>query len=358
MSDPIMNTDATAGVHKRGRFGRIFISLIKSAFLLLVVLLLAGVTYEYVGRWQDEHRFPKEGQRVDIGGRKLNLNCTGQGTPTVILDSGLGVPASGWKAVQVDVEKFTRVCSYDRAGTGWSDSGPLPRTSAQIAKELHALLQNAGVAPPYVLVGHSLGGFNVRMYNAEYPGEVAGVVLVDASHEEAESRASESMKKAEQQQKAQMSQMLSISRIAIPIGIGRMFLKRSWKEPLLPPGFRSPLAYQQLESGQLEGMINELNSFQEDARQVSQAGGFGDKPLVVLTAGREPVAAEVPPGVSKKDYDDYHKAFANELQPKLARLSTQGKQVMVPESGHMIPMEKPQAVVDAVREVCDSVRAR
>ena len=281
----------------------------------------------------------------------LNLNCTGQGAPTVILESGCGVPASGWKAVQSEVAKFTRVCSYDRAGTGWSDSGPMPRTSLQMVKELHTLLQNASVPPPFVMVGHSLGGFNVRVYNAEYSSEVAGVVLVDASHEKAEEVAPPGVKEAAEKQKVQLKQMLSISRIAIPIGIGRLFLKRSWGEPLFPPGFQSELAYLQLESKQLEGMTGELDSFQEDAQEVSKTGDFGDKPLIVLTAGRGLGQAEIPQGVSKKDFDDYHQIFATDLQNQLAHLWTRGKQIVIPDSGHMIPMEKPQAVVSAIREV-------
>ena len=105
----------------------------------------------------------------------------------MVLDAGLGVPAHGWKPVQPAVAKFARVCSYDRVGYGWSDAGPMPRTSSEIAKELHALLAAAGEKPPYILVGHSFGGFNVRVFNGAYPNDVAGMVLVDASHEDQES---------------------------------------------------------------------------------------------------------------------------------------------------------------------------
>jgi pimeloyl-ACP methyl ester carboxylesterase len=336
-------------------FWRIFSSFVKIAILLLVLLILTGIVYEFTGRRQDQRRFPRQGQLVDIGGRGLNLNCTGQGSPTVILDSGLGVPAIGWKAVQSEVERFTRVCSYDRASVGWSEAGPLPRTSLQIVKELHTLLHNAGVPPPYVMVGHSLGGFNVRVYNGEYPDEVAGVVLVDASHEEAEERAPASMNENAEKQKAQMKQLRRIAPFLTPIGIGRLLLKRAWGEKILPPGFQSELAYLQLESKQLEAMINELDSFSEDAKEVRRSGTLGDKPLVVVTAGREPVAAEVPPGMSKKDLDEYHRIWVSDLQVRLIRLSTRGKQIIVSDSGHMIPMEKPERVVGAIREVCNAV---
>ncbi len=358
MINPTTSSEGASAARKPGWFRRIVVLFLKIAILFTAVLIASGAVYEFVGRSQDQRRFPRQGQLIDIGGRRLNLNCTGQGKPTVILESGLGVPAIGWKDVQSEVEKFARVCSYDRADTGWSDRGPLPRTSLQMVKELHGLLSSAGVPPPYVMVGHSLGGFNVRVYNAQYPDEVAGVVLVDASHEKAEESAPPGMKNAAEKQKAQMKQLLSISRIVTPIGIGRLLLKRSWGERVLPPGFQSELAYVQLESKQLEGMARELDSFEEDAREVSKAGDLGDKPLIVLTAGRAPAPAELPEGVSKKDFDDYYRVFATDLQPRLAHLSVRGKQIVVPDSGHMIPMEKPQAVVSAVREVCAAVNLK
>ena len=125
------------------------------------------------------------GQLVDVGGYKMHINCTGQGTPVVILDSGLGDSYISWSKVQPQIAKFTRVCSYDRAGLGYSDASPRPRISKVIAEELHTLLHNAGIdLPPYILVGHSMGGFDVCMFASLYRSEVAGMVLVDSSHPE------------------------------------------------------------------------------------------------------------------------------------------------------------------------------
>ena len=158
------------------------IAFIVGAFALLLVAL--GTSYRSIKAGTDARRFHLEGRLVDLGGYKLNINCTGQGSPTVILESGLAVPALSWRSVQQEIAKFTRVCSYDRAGYGWSDPGPMPRTSAQSVKELHALLHNAGEKPTFVLVGHSFGGTNVRIYNRAYPSEVAGMVLADTGHED------------------------------------------------------------------------------------------------------------------------------------------------------------------------------
>ncbi|HEX8881763.1 MAG TPA: alpha/beta hydrolase, partial [Candidatus Acidoferrum sp.] len=132
----------------------------------------------------DARRSPEPGRLVDVGGYRLKINCGGRGSPTVLLESGLGDVLSEWRPVQLQISTFTRVCSYDRAGYGESDAGPLPRTSLQISRELHALLQNAGEHPPYILVGHSFGGYNVRVFNGEFRNEVVGMVLADSPQED------------------------------------------------------------------------------------------------------------------------------------------------------------------------------
>jgi pimeloyl-ACP methyl ester carboxylesterase len=128
---------------------------------------------------------------VQAGNARLNIDCSGNGSPTVILDSGMGVPAVGWLKVQPDVAKFSRVCSYDRAGYGWSEVGPKPRTSLQIARELRALLDASGEKGPYVMVGHSFGGYNVRVFTGMYPSDVVGMVLIDAEHGDEQKRIEE-----------------------------------------------------------------------------------------------------------------------------------------------------------------------
>src|SRR3954447_21057168 len=150
---------------------------------LTVLLLLSG---SIAARAQDATTpppLPPPGRLFDIGGWRLHLNCTGEARtsqPAVILEAGAGDFSVDWSLVQPGVARFARVCSYDRAGSGWSELGPRPRTMTQIAYELHSLLGKAGERPPYVLVGHSFGGWLVRLYQLRYPADVAGVVLVDA----------------------------------------------------------------------------------------------------------------------------------------------------------------------------------
>jgi pimeloyl-ACP methyl ester carboxylesterase len=132
---------------------------------------------------RDAERYPAPGQQVDVGGYRLHIQCVGEGSPTVLLDAGLGGFSLDWSLVQPELAANNRVCAYDRAGYGWSDPGPQPRTPSHIADELHTMLVNAGVQGPYVLVGHSAAGKHVRFYATRYPQDVVGMVLVEARHE-------------------------------------------------------------------------------------------------------------------------------------------------------------------------------
>src|SRR5579859_8285070 len=167
--------------------------------ILLLVLFLAGAgfLYENISEARDRRFNPMPGKLINVDGRKMHINCTGEGSPTVILDSGLGDSYISWHKVQPEIAKFTRVCSYDRAGVGYSDPSNEPRTSQVIAEQLHALLQAAQIPPPFVLVGHSMGGYDVRLYASLYPNDVAGMVLVDASHPDQENRLPAELKSME-----------------------------------------------------------------------------------------------------------------------------------------------------------------
>lgn len=147
--------------------------------LALLLLLIAGVIYEAIAARTDRARYPPPGKLVDAGGVALHLNCTGCGTPIVVLDAGLGDSSLVWLQVQEQVSLHTRVCSYDRAGLAWSEPGPAPRSSERTVAELHTLLLNAGEQSPYILVGHSAGVNYVRLFAHTYPDVVAGLVLIE-----------------------------------------------------------------------------------------------------------------------------------------------------------------------------------
>ena len=152
--------------------------------LLSLVLLLActGFAYEHIEESRDRRLNHPPGQMVDVGGFRMHLYCFGQGSPTFVLDSGLGDTWRAWRKTQPQIAGFAYVCAYDRAGLGWSNASPRPRNTKVMAEELHTLLHNAAVPGPYVLVGHSMGGYDVQMYASRYPADVAGMILVDSAH--------------------------------------------------------------------------------------------------------------------------------------------------------------------------------
>ena len=177
------NDSSSVSSHPRRTIKQRLKRLLIIGSLSLVGLLLLGLISQAIASAVDAARYPAPGKLVDIGGYQLHINCTGTGSPTVILDAGLGGSSLDWSKVQPAVARFTRVCSYDRAGYGWSQSGPGPRTSQQIVTELHLLLAKAKINGPYVLVGHSAGGLNMRLYAYRYPADVVGMVLLDATSE-------------------------------------------------------------------------------------------------------------------------------------------------------------------------------
>ena len=327
--------------------------------MLLVAAMAAGAALQAVADWRGARRFPQDGRSVALGGdypgTTLNLNCTGTGSPTVILDSGLGLPAATWELVQRDVATFTRVCSYDRAGYGWSSELPMPRTSGAVARELHALLAASRESAPYVLVGHSFGGYNVRVYTSRYPTDVAGLVLVDASQEDADGAEPASMKKSDEELRATLIWQRTLAPVLIRIGVARFVF------PAVPLGklseeTREKVAYLNLQSKFARAAISELEAFSQSGDEVRATGTLGNRPLVVLTAGQEPDGAHLQKGVSLAEARAFHQVWVNDLQVRLARLSTRGRQVIVPDSNHGIPVERPDAVAAAIRDVCGEVR--
>jgi pimeloyl-ACP methyl ester carboxylesterase len=305
--------------------------LLAGVLISALVLAATGAAFEALAEYHDRQAFPQRGRLWNVGGYRLNLDCSSpaaQGGPTVILESGAGEPGREWALVQPQIAEFTQVCSYDRAGYGWSDPGPQPRTSGRMAQELHSLLAAAGVSPPYILVGHSLGGLNVRLYAARYPEETAAVVLVDASHPDQESRGF----------KPVISPLAWVEPILLRLGISRALFMLDGAAKL-PGPLHDELKCLMLQDKAIVANLDEVRSFSESAAEVRAAGNLGNKPLVVLTA--EYSALRRP---------ELRRVWLNELQPDLVRLSSNARQELIP-SGHYIPLQQPQAVVEAVRQL-------
>lgn len=306
---------------------------------MLVLLMIAGASYQAIAARADARRFPEPGRLIDVGGYGLKLNCTGAGSPTVVLESGLGDVSIEWQPVQSSVAKFTRVCSYDRAGYGGSDPGPAPRTSQQIAGELHALLKNAGEKPPFILVGHSFGGYTVRVFNGRFPAEVTGMVLVDSVQEDQYKLLPPVWNQVGAALRGHFRSQARWAPLLIDFGIARLMLRARGQDKD---------SYLILQAKYLKARCDELDHIQTSAEQARAAGSLGDKPLIVLTAGRKPPPSAL---LSEAEVNDYQRVWADDLQVRLARLSSRGTREVVQESGHDIPSERPEAIVNAVREI-------
>jgi len=310
-------------------------------------LAITGALFEMIGSWRDARRFPQRGHLVQAGSIRMNIDCSGQGSPTVILESGSGGPSVDWLMVQPGVAKFSRVCSYDRAGYGWSDSGPEPRSSLQIARELKQLLQAAGENGPYLLVGHSMGGFDIRVYTGQYPTDVAGMVLVDASHEDQDLRAPESIRRWSQDYRKRTGWKKLKYFFQLHLGWARLTADRD-APAFWPKAFREEEDFLTLPTKHQFATIDEDQVFSTlSAAQVRSAGNLGDRPLIVLTATRQ---EDIPPGIPPKDAQAEEELWVHQLQPELARLSTHGRQIVI-DSSHEIPTEHPEVVISAIHEV-------
>jgi pimeloyl-ACP methyl ester carboxylesterase len=327
------------------------IALIAAALALLFAF--SGVSYQAVEARKDARRFPQQGKSVDIGGYRLNINCMGQGSPTVVLESGFGILSLSWGAVQSGVAQFARVCSYDRAGYGWSDRSPFPRTAAQIATELHALLHSAGEKPPYVLVGHSFGGLAVRVFNGEYTNEVAAVVLVDSTHPDVLKVLPPAIKKESDEAQVDRERVTKFAAVRFWFGITR-FENRAIIGGRGQPYEQRVTTYLEEQPKYVYAVANEGANLELSSEQAAASPTFGDKPLIVLTAGRGVLGVPA----QDKDWAELQGIWINQLQVQLAKLSTRSKRIMVADSDHMIPFERPDTIISAVREVFAATQSK
>jgi pimeloyl-ACP methyl ester carboxylesterase len=310
---------------------------------LTLVLLLAGVVFQFVATKIDERRYPALGEMVDVGGYSLHLYCTGEaGAPTVVMDSGLGGTVLDWQLVQPELAKSMRVCTYDRAGMGWSNPGPQPRTSQQIVKELHTLLGNAGVTGPYVLVGHSFGGTSMQVYASQYPDKVAGMVLVDSALEDEKAVA---LTQSHQPSPLLMKIYATIGLTRLPYTLG------GETSGLTAPDLEDEQAAISSHRKHIFAVADETSSLEESFDENrTDLMSLGDKPLMVLTAGSVQLAGT---GLSEKQMNLIDKLHS-ESQAALTRRSENAKQIIADDSGHYIHVEQPNLVIDAIRQVVEA----
>jgi pimeloyl-ACP methyl ester carboxylesterase len=245
---------------------------------------------------------------IDVGAYRLYYHCMGEGTPAVILEAGWGDVGDTWSLVQPEVATYTQACVYDRVGLGRSDPGPEPPTYLHAVDDLHALLENASIAPPYILVGHSLGGMYMRLYADRYPDGAVGLVLVDSSH---------------------------------PESFGR-------NAAVLPPETSD-------ESESLRFYREWFTGYRRDPTlrsELLEPGSLGDLPLVVLTAMNKQRAEDLPAGLNEQ----FNQIWL-ELQQELALMSTNSTHVVSEVSEHFIQHDEPELVIQAILDLLLEVRS-
>jgi pimeloyl-ACP methyl ester carboxylesterase len=317
---------------------------------LAVLAGLVGVVYEQVGRYRAARDFPPPGRMVDIGGRRIQLDCRGSGSPTVVFEAGQSVAgALDWSAVQPKVAAHTRACAYSRAGLMWSDPSNEASSAKQVAQDLHAALTAAGERGPFVMVGQSIGGPYVVSFTRYYGAQVAGLVLVDPSHPEQAARVAQYMV----EKRSPLSRLFlrlgwtGLLRVAAPRLLPRMPHQSEQDVAAIrafaPLSFRTELA----ESDATERTLAEAGAFRE----------LGDRPLVVLTAMAPYTESELHGMKITPAQGKQVQALWKQMHDDITIWSTRGTHRLLPNAGHDIQFDEPDAVVDAVLSVVRQVRA-
>jgi pimeloyl-ACP methyl ester carboxylesterase len=317
----------------------------------LAIALLSGAAFERVQRDRAAREFAPPGRLIDIGGRRMQIDCRGTGSPTVVFESGLDIYGSlAWTTVHDSVAKTTRACAYSRAGIMWSDPSARLTDADGTASDLHAALERSGERAPWVMVGHSLGGPYIMTFASRYPDEVAGLVMVDISHPDQFAR----------YQKATGRSLVPSPGLPI-LGAalawtGLVRLMPSGESPVSWPSKmrEAPAAFLPLS---LRGLAAEVAAVPSTLDRQRRATNLGDRPTIVLCAGAGPSAEERAALQLTPEQAVAVGRAHQDLCRDMATWSTVGRLQMVGDASHYIQIDRPDAVVGAVREVVGYVIA-
>ena len=336
----------------------------KSLFLTTFLILVVQGT---VSAASGDTVYAQPGQLVRASdGARLNLYCIGSGSPTVVFDSGWGDWAPIWALVQPRIATWTRACSYDRAGAGFSDAGPMPRTSVRIAEELHSALHNAGINGPYILVASSFGGNNVRVFADLYMPDVAGLVFVEIDTDDLEPV---DMQEEDHRGQVEFLPEVRACRDAVAEGkplppldrlpgapnrtCAQMFF-RSWPEVAWSPELNDKLLQiAQTKVAMYDSFISEMEQMPWDEAYLKQhRQSFGSRPLRVLSTGNHGVGSVATPHATSLKHLRYEYEVTL-AQSRLLELSSNAKQIFTKNSSEYIQFDEPDTVIDAIRGVYD-----
>ena len=313
------------------------------ATAILVLALLTGFVYEQWSRQSAAQVFPAPGKLVEVGGKLSHLDCSGEGSPTVILEAGINMGGSQtWEMVRPAIEPLSRVCAYDQAGIMWSEHRDRPRDAKHIAEDLHSLLAAAGESPPYVMVGHSLGGLMIRVFADRFSDEVVGFVFVDSSHPE--------------QNKRFPPDVLDVMAFPSPLllraisALGVLRLESPPSSSAFPTEVGEAIRSYLPQS--MTGIADVVEAIDDIFAQAQPTGPFGDLPVVVLTAGKflEQLPYQID-AVTTARLQDVWSDIWPRLQAELTELSTNTDWRVIEGASHYIPLDDPEAIAVAVRDV-------
>ena len=329
-------------------------------FVAVVVLLVVlGLLYQAVGLRRDERRFPAPGRLIDVGGHKLHLYELGSGSPTVILESGISASSLNWRAVQTQVAKFSRVCSYDRAGLGWSELCDQACTPASLAAQLQILVQNAGLPRPYIVVGHSFGGLIVQAFAHLYPDQTAGLVLVDPLDPAEWTPITDEQRRIIRHgirlsRRGALASKLGVVRICLDLLLaGNQLLPRMaaklWSGDAsqvtnriagqvekMPPETWPLVAAHWKNHKSFEAMARHFQALAESAQELSQVRPL-NLPVTMLVG-------------TQNEHPADPRAYAKRLSPETRLIFAQ-------KSGHWIQLDEPELVVKSITEMLETTRS-
>jgi pimeloyl-ACP methyl ester carboxylesterase len=314
--------------------------------IFITTLGIIGAVYQSLATSRDRELYPPPGQLVDVGGYRLHVYCIGEGSPTVVLEAGSGGKGViAWSLVQERMAITTRVCSYDRAGFGWSDPDPTdqPRPSLRVAQSLYTLLHNAGIDGPYVLVGHSSGGLHVRNFASQYPEEVVGMVLLDAVTENYyliyPFNPTEVFFDDLGWKYCQMMTAIGVTRLfgetSLSSPLGLMTSERG-RYPLTESLYQADLANRN-RTYYCRAVLNEEKANRIEETKSTLLQSLGDLPLIVLTAGTDPTWGKI--------------------QDELASLSTNSTHIIVEDGDHYLQFFQPEIVIETIEKMVFLVRS-
>ena len=311
-----------------------------SIIALLLAIPIIGVPYEQWSRLSAARSYLPPGELIEFQGRNSHLYCLGEGSPIVVLESGGLAASPDWILVQESVAVFTRVCSYDRAGTFWSDKRSASRDANQIASELHALLEAAAEPAPYIVVGHSIGGLYAMVFSQRFDKDVVGIILVDPTTPDVLDHAPEAVSPV-----PLPPMIVTMNNIMAEIGLTRLALRSRFEG--------APEYVQRINPSllpQSSGYIRELQELGQSLEQAREGDHFGDKPLIILTATNH-----ASPGLNEDVLNRIEEVIP-QLHANLATLSSNSDHRIIDGSSHNIHWDDPGVVVTAIRDVLEAIR--